>query len=452
MAVTKIHDINTTIGTALDYIMNPKKTDNGFLVDGFECTPEVAEYQFEMVRHAHYKSGGILGFHLIQSFAPGEIDFETAHRIGMELADKIFGGRFQYVCAMHIDRGHVHNQIVSNSVSFVDGKKFYDQKKTLYQIRQESDQLCRDNGLSVIEHPKDRGVSYYEYTQRREGQSWKQLLRKNIDRFIIQAQSWEEFLDLMRQAKYEIKEGKYISFRGEGQNKFTRSKSLGADYTEEQIRNRISGARRIDTDRNKNLSLLIDIETAFNDIQGNKAGLEHWAVRQNLKTLANTYNFLMEHGLTTREALDEKIISVKQTYSDSLNRIKEIEARLKVIKEDIENIDNYRKTKDVAVGRKTALSKDKYRCEHESDLIIHDAAKKYIRKRFPDGKLPLIKDLRAEQTALIEEKRRLYEIYSDAKIEKSELQTAEKNLAAILGTPAAEKDKTQQRKKNGELE
>ena len=90
MAVTKIHDINTTIGTALDYIMNPKKTDNGFLVDGYECTPEVAEYQFEMVRHAHYKSGGILGFHLIQSFAPGEIDFETAHRIGMELADIIF--------------------------------------------------------------------------------------------------------------------------------------------------------------------------------------------------------------------------------------------------------------------------------------------------------------------------------------------------------------------------
>jgi hypothetical protein len=256
----------------------------------------------------------------------------------------------------------------------------------------------------------------------------------------------------MRQAKYEIKEGKYISFRGEGQNKFTRSKSLGADYTEEQIRNRISGARRIDTGRNKNLSLLIDIETAFNDIQGNKAGLEHWAVTQNLKTLANTYNFLMEHGLTTREALDEKIISVKQTYSDSLTRIKEIEARLKVIKEDIDNIDNYRKTKPIADKLKTVKFKDKYRRENESDLIIHDAAKKYIRKQFPDGKLPLIKDLRAEQTALIEEKRRLYEIYSDAKIEKSELQTAEKNLAAILGTPAAEKDKTQQRKKNGELE
>ena len=143
---------------------------------------------------------------------------------------------------------------------------------------------------------------------------------------------------------------------------------------------------------------------------------------------------------------------MKQTYSDSLKRIKEIEARLGGIKEDLDNLAKHRETKPVADKLKTVTFKDKYRRENESDLIIHDAAKKYIRKRFPDGKLPLIKDLRTEQTSLIEEKRRLYEIYSDAKIEKSELQTAEKNLAAILGTPAAEKDKTQQRKKNGELE
>lgn len=452
MAVTKIHDINTTIGTALDYIMNPMKTDDGFLVDGFHCTPEVAAEQYELTRRKFHKSGGKLGFHLIQSFAPGEVDYDTAHRIGMELADKIFGGRFQYVCATHIDKGHVHNHIVSNSVSFVDGKKFYDQKKTLYQIRQEGDRLCRENGLSVIEHPKDRGISYYEYTQRREGQSWKQLLRETIDRFVIQAQSWEEFLGLMRKAKYEIKEGKYISFRADGQERFTRSKSLGADYTEEQIRNRISGARRIDTDRNKNLSLLIDIETAFNDIQGNKAGLEHWAVTQNLKTLANTYNFLIEHGLTTRDALDEKIISVKQTYSDSLTRIKEIEARLKVIKEDIENIDNYRRTKDAADGRKKAVDKEKFRREHESELIVHDAAVKYIRKRFPEGKLPLIKDLRAEEKELKAEKNRLYESYYKAKDELSELRTAEKNLAEILGQTRNEPGRNEDRKKNDELE
>ena len=245
---------------------------------------------------------------------------------------------------------------------------------------------------------------------------------------------------------------KYISCRAEGEERFIRTKSLGADYTEEQIRNRISGARRIDISESGGLSLIIDIENAFNDIQGNKAGLERWAVSENLKRAAATYNFLMEHGLTTQEELDAKIISAKQSQDDSRSRIKEIEARLKVISEDIQNIDNYRKTKPVADKLKTAVFKDKFRRENEGDLIIHDAAERYIRKRFPDGKLPLIKSLRAEQRSLYKEKEKLYQTYHTAKDELSELQTAEKNLAALLGRTVAEQDKTVHRKKNGELE
>ena len=452
MSVTKIHLINETMNAALDYIMNPMKTDDGFLVDGFHCTPEVAAEQYELTRRKFHKLGGKLGFHIIQSFAPGEVDYDTAHRIGIELADKMFAGRFQYVCATHIDKGHVHNHIVSNSVSFVDGNKYYDQKKTLWQLRKTSDELCRENGLSVIEPPGELGVSQYEYAMRRQGQSWKQLLRETIDRFIIQARSWEEFLDLMRKAKYEVKEGKYISFRAEGEDRFIRSKTLGADYTEEQIRNRISGARRLDLSEKKNLSLLIDIENAFNNIHGSKLGLEQWAVTENLKRMANTYIFLMTHDLKTQEALDEKIMLTKKSKDDSLSRIKEIEARLKVIKEDIENIDNYRRTKDDADGRKKAVDKDKFRCEHESELIIYDAAVKYIQKRFPDGKLPLIKSLRAEEKELKAEKNRLYESYYKAKDELSELRTAEKNLAEILGQARNEPGRAENRKKNDELE
>ena len=119
MAVTEIHAIRTTLNKALDYIMNPKKTDNTLLVDGFGCSPETAALQFELVKRNNFKTGGKLGFHVIQSFSPGEVDYETAHRIGMELAEKIFEGRFQYVCATHIDRGHVHNHIIANSVSIL---------------------------------------------------------------------------------------------------------------------------------------------------------------------------------------------------------------------------------------------------------------------------------------------------------------------------------------------
>ncbi|HBI51149.1 MAG TPA: hypothetical protein DDX72_00015, partial [Ruminococcaceae bacterium] len=202
----------------------------------------------------------------------------------------------------------------------------------------------------------------------------------------------------------------------------------------------------------KNLSLLIDIENAFNDVQGNKRGLEQWAVTENLKRMANTYNYLMVHGLTSQEALDEKIMLTKKSKDDSLTRIKEIEARLKVIKEDIENIDNYRRTKDDADGRKKAVDKDKFRREHESELIIYDAAVKYIRKRFPDGKLPLIKSLRAEEKELKAEKNKLYECYYKAKDELSELRTAEKNLAELLGQTRNDPDRTEDRKKNDELE
>ena len=168
--------------------------------------------------------------------------------------------------------------------------------------------------------------------------------------------------------------------------------------------------------------------------------------------MANTYNYLMVHGLTSQEALDEKITETKKSEDDSLTRIKEIEARLKVISEDILNIDNYRKTKLAADGCKNATDKDKYRREHESDLIIHDAAMKYIRKRFTDGKLPLIRSLRAEEKELKAEKNKLYECYYKAKDELSELRTAEKNLAELLGQTRNEPNRTESRKKNDELE
>lgn len=236
MAVTEIHAIKTTLNKALDYIMNPKKTDNTLLVDGYHCAPEAAALQFALTKKNFGKQDGILGFHVIQSFSPGEVDYETAHRLGQELADKIFDGKFQYVCAMHIDRGHVHNHIIANSVSFENGNKFLSRRSTMYEIRKISDELCRENGLSVIAEPKEKGRSQYERSLEKNGQSWKALLRKNIDSAILNAKDFDEFLKIMETQHYEIKRGKYISFRAEGQERFTRGKTLGYDYTEERLR------------------------------------------------------------------------------------------------------------------------------------------------------------------------------------------------------------------------
>lgn len=451
MAITKIHPITTTLTKALNYIQNPKKTDGTLLVDGYGCVPETAYQQFMRTKEKVDKKDGYLAFHLIQSFSPGEVDYVAAHKIGIELADKVFKGRFQYVIATHIDRGNVHNHIIANSVSFKDFGKYNSSPNSYYFIRRTSDMLCKEYGLSVVAEPKDKGKSHYEHSLDKKGQSWKSLLRQNIDRCIIKARDWDEFLLLMQRGKYEIKSGKYISFRAEGQERFTRSKTLGADYTEEQIRNRIAGGKRIEIESSQRVSLIIDIENAMKERQKNPEAYRQWATVQNIKTMANTLNFLTEHNLLDYDKLSEKTEATRESYNSTRTRIKEIEKRLKTIDEDIHNIDNYRKTKPIANKLETVVFKERYRKEHEADLIIFGAAEKYLKKRFNGGKAPLIKDLRAEQKALLAEKDKLYESYYSEKSELSELQTTMKNVDMILGRDKAQ-EQERSKKRMGELE
>ncbi len=451
MAITKIHPITTTLTKALNYIQNPKKTDGTLLVDGYGCVPETAYQQFMRTKEKVDKKDGYLAFHLIQSFSPGEVDYETAHKIGIELADKVFKGRFQYVIATHIDRGNVHNHIIANSVSFKDFGKYNSSPNSYYYIRRTSDMLCKEYGLSVVAEPKDKGKSHYEHSLDKKGQSWKSLLRQNIDRCIIKARDWDEFLLLMQREKYEIKSGKHISFRAEGQERFTRSKTLGADYTEEQIRNRITGGKRIEIENTQRVSLIIDIENAMKERQRNPEAYKRWATLQNLKTMANTVNYLTEHNLLDYDKLSEKTETLRENYNGTRSRIKEIEKRLKTIEEDIHNIDNYRKTKPIADKLETVVFKERYRKEHEADLIIFSASEKYLKKRFNGGKAPLIKELRAEQKALQTEKDKLYESYYSEKSELSELQTMKKNIDMILGRDTSQ-EQERSKKRSGELE
>ena len=433
MAVTEIHRITTTLNKALDYIQDPKKTDDTLLISGYACSPNSAFYQFNQTKRNSDKKDGTLAFHLIQSFAPGEVDYETAHKIGTELADKVFKGRFQYVIATHIDKGHVHNHLIVNSVSFKDYQKFHSTASTLRFIRHTSDTLCKQYGLSIITEPKEKGKSHYEQLQEKQGNSWKALLRKTIDRCIIKAKNWEEFLALMRKEKYEIKAGKYIAFRAEGQERFTHSKTLGADYTEEQLRCRISETRNLTASKDEKINLLIDIEKIIKRQQQDTKGLEHWAKINNLKMLSKTYNYLSEHKLLDYDELSAKAEDEKEKYNCTRSKIKNIEKRLKSIDEDIYNIDSYRKTKPVADKLKTVTFKERYRKEHEADLIVFSAADKYIQKHFENGKIPYIKELRAEQKSLLAEKDKLYNEYYSSKSELSEIRTVKKNVDMILG-------------------
>lgn len=451
MAVTEIHPITTTLNKALDYIMNPKKTDNTLLVDGYACSPQIAFHQFNQVKKNAGKTDGTLALHLIQSFSPGEVDYETAHKIGIELADKILKGRFQYVVATHTDKGHIHNHILINSVSFKDKKRYHSSPNSYYYIRRTSDKLCKEYGLSVIDNPKEKGKSHYEHSQEKQGKSWKALLRQTVDRCILKAQSWDDFLILMQRENYEIKTGKHIAFRAEGQERFTRAKTLGADYSEEQIRNRIVGQKNLTTAKGEKINLLIDIENRIKNQQQNTVGLENWAKINNIKMAARTHNYLTEHNLLDYDVLSAKVEVTRERYNGTRSKIKDIEKRLKSIEESIQNIDNHRKTKPIADKLQTVVLKERYRREHESELIVFSAAEKYIKKTFKDGKPPLIRELRAEQKALLAEKDKLYKDYYLAKSEMSELQTIKKNVDTILGKDK-EQEQSRNKKRSGELE
>ena len=178
MAVTKIKPIKSTLSKALDYIENPDKTDGKMLVSSFGCSYETADIEFEYTLSQALQKGNNLAFHLIQSFEPGEVDYQKAHEIGKQLADAVTKGQHEYVLTTHIDKGHVHNHIIFCAVNFVDHRKYNSNKRSYYGIRNMSDKLCRENGLSVVVPGKgSKGKSYAEYQAEKTGTSWKGKLK-----------------------------------------------------------------------------------------------------------------------------------------------------------------------------------------------------------------------------------------------------------------------------------
>jgi hypothetical protein len=458
MAVTQIHAIETTLNKAIDYICNPEKTNGGLLISGFHCTPEMAAIEFEFTKIAADKRGGKLAYHLIQSFEPGETTPELAHKIGMQLAKEHLQGKHEFVISTHVDKNHIHNHIIFNSVP-MSGKrnKYRSTIPNYYNIREISDKLCRENELSVIENPSgNRGKCYTEFTADKQGVSWKTALREAIDFCIRKARDWGEFLALMESKKYEVKYGKHISFRSEGQKRFTRAKSLGSRYSEQGIKSQLQGevkaAVSADKPERTGISLLVDIENNVKAKQS--AGLKHWLEMKNLKMAAMTINYLSDHNMLDYKTLSARYTAAKSKRDSSLAKIKEIESRIKKLNAIIKDLDTFRKTKPVIERLDKVFLKDKYRREHETEFILHNAAKQSLDAHFPDKKYPLIKTLRAELSELYDEKKKLYPEYYTAKDEYRSIDTMKSNVDSIIGrTPQElEHEERMKRKSKDEIE
>ena len=433
MAVTKIKPIKSTLSKALDYIENPDKTDGKMLVSSFGCSYETADIEFGYTLSQALDKGSNLAFHLIQSFAPGEVDYEKAHEIGKQLADAVTKGQHEYVLTTHIDKGHVHNHIIFCAVNFVDHRKYNSNKRSYYGIRNMSDKLCRENGLSVVVPGKgSKGKSYAEYQAEKTGTSWKGKVKIAADALIPQVSSFEELLTRLQAAGYEIKPGKYVSCRAPGQERFTRLKTLGADYTEEAIRERIAGRRAKAAKaprEQRGVSLLIDIENSIKAAQSK--GYEQWAKIHNLKQAAKTMNFLTEHKIEQYADLVSRIEEMAAESGQAADALKDAEKRLADMAVLIKNVSTYQKTKPVYDAYRKARNREKYRAGQEQAIILHEAAARSL-KAAGIAKLPNLAALQSEYEALQAQKEALYADYGKLKKKVREYDIIKQNIDSIL--------------------
>ena len=434
MAVTKIKPVKSTLSKALDYIENPDKTDGKMLISSFGCSYETADIEFGYTLSQALDKGNNLAFHLIQSFAPGEVDYEKAHEIGKQLADAVTKGQHEYVVTTHIDKGHIHNHIIFCAVNFVDHHKYNSNKRSYYGIRNMSDKLCRENGLSVVVPGKgSKGKSYAEYQAEKTGTSWKGKLKTAVDALIPQVSSFEELLQRLQAAGYEIKPGKYVSCRAPGQERFTRLKTLGADYTEEAIRERIAGKRtrtaKAPKQQRGGVSLLIDIENSIKAAQSK--GYEQWAKIHNLKQAAKTMNFLTEHKIEQYADLVSRIEEMAAESGQAADALKNAEKRLADMAVLIKNVSTYQKTKPVYDAYRKARNREKYRAGQEQAIILHEAAARSL-KAAGIAKLPNLAALQSEYEALQAQKEALYADYGKLKKKVREYDIIKQNIDSIL--------------------
>ena len=430
---------------AIAYILNPEKTDEKLLVSSYGCASETAAREFEWTRKIAEQKGmnpvRIIARHVIQSFEIGEVTPELAHEIGKQFADEILGGKYEYVVTTHIDKDHVHNHLIFNAVDFVDYHAYKSYKRIYYDMREVSDRLCKENGLSVIPPSQNKGMGYKEYTEAKRGTSWKQKLKQTIDRLVITAKDYDDFLRLMQEAGYEIKTGKYISFRAEGQERFTRSKTIGENYTEERIKERIAGRTPRRNRRQtvpKGISLIGDIQERIRLIDSK--GYEYKAKLTILKEAARTLNYLTENNLLQYADLEKKVEDVHSSYDRTGKELKVVEARLREVQPLIKNISNYQRLKPVYDAFQKAKDKPSFKAKHEAELVIFEAARSTLLAMQGDEKLPSLKTLQAEQQRLLDEQQRLYDERAKLKKEVRQIETIKSNVDTFLA-PSADHDR-----------
>ena len=438
MAITKIHPIKSTLNLAIDYIVNGDKTDEQLLVSTHKCHESTAHTQFLRTRNDAGTKGTVLARHLIQSFLPGETSPELAHQIGMELCKKILKDEYEFVLSTHVDKGHIHNHIIFNNVNMVTGRCYQSNKKSYHQIRYQSDKLCKENSLSVIDEfyesykkkYKINGKSWYENEQAKHGTSWKSKLQFDIDRIIKQSKDWDEFLKKMAELGYEIKYGKHIAFKSKNKARFTRTKTIGENYTEERLKERIAEREFIKTpDVKKRIGNVIDMNS--NAKVKESKGYEYWATKHNLHTMAESVIYIREHGIKSVKQLDEYIQKAADERQNIQEKIKTIDKEMQKLSTTMEQVHTVKKYRGYYKEYRSNPSDKAFFEEYKAQITLYENALSELKKSY--SKLPNSKDILAELDKLQEKKNSLMQEYSSSKSTMDELYKIRKNYGIYMG-------------------
>ena len=464
MATTRLMTIKAGRGRSvaralkdsIDYMENPLKTDNGEWISSYECDARTADNEFLLSKQRYAALTGrdqgkkdVIAYHVRQSFKPGEITPEEANRIGYETAMRFTKGKYAFLVCTHTDKEHIHSHIIWNSTALDCTRKFRNFFFSAIALRRLSDRICLENGLSVIEKPGlSPGRDYGRYMDRPP--SFQDRLRASIDAALEQKpDTFEAFLDLLRGVGVTVMDGgkhlKFLAAPAEGlpdQVKPTRCKTLKGDYTEEAIRERIAGTRVLssggkafefnNTDHGHRPSLLIDIQLKLQ--QGKGAGYERWAKLHNLKAMAATLIYLQEKGLDDYEVLKERASSASARFNELSDKIKTLDAGLTANAELQKQIVVYSKTRKTYVEYRKAGYSKKFKALHEADILLHQTAKKYFDELGygKEKKLPTVASLREEYAAMLDEKKKAYRDYRQAKTEMRELLTARSHVDQLF--------------------
>ena len=421
-----------------DYAMDKDKTADGELISSYECAPQTAAEEFALSKKFYFQKTGreqendVIAYQFRQSFKTGEVTAEEANRIGYEFAERFLKGRHAFIVCTHINRHHIHNHVIWNFTTLDCSRKFRNFWNSTKAVRRLSDTICMEHGLSVIENPARKGMTYDKWLGSSAKVSNREVIRKAVDEVLMQkTRDMDEFLSLLEAKGFTVKLGKHITLKHENFKKAVRLDSLGDGYTEEDIRAVLIGKRKHAQRQRSNI--LIDIDSK---LRMNKTT----AKIRNLKQMAQTINYLREHGLLDLAELQKKTADVTAKYHELSDKIKSAEARMKAISEMKTQVIAYMRTREVYDGYKKLGYSMVYYAEHESEILLHKAAKKAF-DEWNLKKLPTVKSLNVEYMDLVKQKKALYAEYSAVRSEMRELLIHKSNVEKILGVDENEAKK-----------